>query len=156
MLGNIELTRPEENSMSTLIFINLPVRDLDKSVAFYEAIGATKNPQFSDDTAVCMVLSETIHVMLLTHAKFQGFTPRAIPDAQKTAQVLLCISRVDRAAVDVITEAAAKAGGEADVGPKQDYGFMYGRSFADPDGHIWEPMWMDVEAAKQAMPGKAS
>ena len=137
-----------------MIFVNLPVKDLDRSIAFYEAIGATKNPQFSDDTAACMVHSGTIHVMLLTHPKFSQFTTRAIPDATRTAQVLLCISRDSREAVDRITEAAASAGGKADHGPKQDHGFMYGRSFEDPDGHVWEPMWMDMEAAKAAMGGK--
>lgn len=142
--------------MPTLIFVNLPVADLDRSVAFYEAVGATRNPQFSDDAAACMVLSETIHVMLLTHAKFSGFSPRPIADAHRTAQVLLCISQPDRAAVDGITAAAAAAGGTADPGPRQDFGFMYGRSFADPDGHIWEPMWMDLEAAKAAMPNQAA
>jgi hypothetical protein len=138
------------------IFINLPVADLGRSVAFYEAIGGTRNPQFSDDTAACMVLSETIHVMLLTHPKFQSFTSRTIADAQTTAQVLLCISQGSRQAVDEITEAAARAGGAADPCLKQDYGFMYGRSFGDPDGHIWEPMWMDIEAAKAAMSGQAA
>jgi len=138
-----------------LIFVNLPVRDLARSTAFYEAVGAVKNPQFSDQTAACMVLSETIHVMLLTHEKFAGFSPRPIADAQAATQVLLCISQPDRAAVDRITQAAAAAGGAADPGPIQDHGFMYGRSFADPDGHVWEPMWMDVEAAKAAMPIQA-
>ncbi len=139
-----------------LIFVNLPVADLDRSVAFYEAIGGKKNPQFSDETAACIVMSDTIHVMLLTHEKFRTFTPRAIPDAHRTAQVLLCISQGSRAAVDAITEAAARNGGAADPGAKQDYGFMYGRSFADPDGHIWEPMWMDMEAAAAAMGGQAA
>lgn len=142
--------------MPTLIFVNLPVADLDRSIAFYEAIGATRNPQFSDHTAACMVLSETIHVMLLTHEKFRGFSPREIADAHRTAQVLLCISQPDRAAVDRITASAAGAGGTADPGPRQDFGFMYGRSFADPDGHIWEPMWMDIDAAKAAMPKQAA
>jgi uncharacterized protein len=126
--------------MAQLIFINLPVTDLGRSIAFYEAIGAARNPQFSDGTAACMVMSDTIHVMLLTHAKFKEFTSRAIADAHATAQVLLCVSQADRAAVDAITEAAAAHGGMADPGPVQDFGFMYGRSFSDPDGHVWEPM----------------
>lgn len=135
--------------MPKLVFINLPVADLARSVAFYEAVGAEKNPLFSDETGACMVFSETIHAMLLTHEKFSSFTDRAIPDAHKTAQVLICVSEDSRDAVDAVVERAGKAGGLADPEPKQDYGFMYGRSYADPDGHIWEVMWMDPEAAAQ-------
>lgn len=134
--------------MPQLIFINLPVQDLNRSIAFYEAVGASKNPRFSDDTAACMVLSDTIHVMLLTHDKWRQFTDRQIPDAHASAQVLLCLSRDSRDAVDVITEQAAGAGGLIDPTPTQDYGFMYGRSYADPDGHIWEVMWIDLAAAE--------
>ena len=135
--------------MSRMIFINLPVSDLDRSIAFYEAVGAVKNPMFSDDTAACMVISDVIHVMLLTHAKWATFTDRTIPDAQKSAQVLLCVSEDSREAVDQATKRAASAGGLADPTPTQDFGFMYGRSYADPDGHIWEVMWMDPAAAAQ-------
>jgi len=134
--------------MSKLIFINLPVTDLDRSVAFYEAVGATKNPMFSDSTAACMVFSDTIHAMLLTHDKWRTFTDRAIPDAHKSAQVLVCVSADSRDEVDALTAAAGKAGGALDPTPTQDYGFMYGRSYADPDGHIWEVMWMDPAAAE--------
>ena len=102
-----------------------------------------------------MVLSETIHVMVLTHDKFRQFTPKPIADAKATSAVLLCVSADSRAAVDAMTEAAAGAGGTADIGPVQDHGFMYGRSFEDPDGHIWEPMWMDLAAAEAAMGGDA-
>lgn len=137
--------------MSKLIFVNLPVRDLDRATAFYQAVGAEKNEQFCDGTASCMVFSETIHAMLLTHDKFRQFTPKAIADATQSTEVLICISADGRAAVDDMVERAAAAGGRADPGPKQDHGFMYGRSFEDPDGHIWEVMWMDVEAAKTAM-----
>ena len=136
--------------MSKLIFVNLPVSNLQRSVAFYEAIGGQKNPMFSDDTAACMVFSDTIHVMLLTHDKFRQFTSKRIADPRETAQVLICISSENRQAVDEITENALAAGGREAREP-QDYGFMYGRSFEDLDGHIWEPMWMDVEAAAQAM-----
>ena len=132
-----------------MIFVNLPVADLPRSVAFYEAIGGTRNARFSDDTAACMVFSEAVHVMLLTHPKFGGFTPRPVADARAASEVLLCISCDSRTEVDRMVEAAAAHGGGADPGPKQDYGFMYGRSFEDPDGHIWEPMWMDP-AAMQA------
>jgi predicted lactoylglutathione lyase len=137
--------------MSKLIFVNLPVADLPKSIAFYEALGAVKNEQFTDDTAACMVFSETIHVMLLTHDKFRQFTPKAIADAKKTTEVLICLSSDSRQDVDTTVDKAAAAGGKIDPGPKQDYGFMYGRSFEDPDGHIWEVMWMDLAAAQQAM-----
>jgi predicted lactoylglutathione lyase len=133
-----------------MIFINLPVRDLDRSTAFYKAIGAEQNMQFSDDTAAMMVLSETIHVMLLTHDKFAQFTSKPIADAHQSAQVLLAISADSREAVDQITEKALAAGGR-ESRPVEDHGWMYGRSFEDPDGHIWEPMWMDVDAATQAM-----
>jgi predicted lactoylglutathione lyase len=136
--------------MSKMIFVNLPVADLDRSIAFYEAVGATRNPQFSDETAACMVFSETIHVMILTHEKFSQFTPKRIADAHETSEVLICISADSRQAVDEITEAALGAGGREPREP-QDHGFMYGRSFEDPDGHIWEPMFMDMEAAKAAM-----
>ena len=133
--------------VAKMIFVNLPVADLGRSIAFYEAIGATRNPQFSDDTAACMVMSDTIHVMLLTHDKFAAFSPRPIADARATSQMLLAVSADGRADVDRVAEAALAAGG-AEAGPTQDHGFMYGRSFADPDGHIWEPFWMDAAAAQ--------
>lgn len=136
--------------MTQLIFVNLPVADLAKSMAFYEAVGFTNNPMFTDETAACMVLSDAIHVMLLTHEKWQSFTAKPIPNARESAQVMLCLSRDSRDAVDAITDAAARAGGTPDCNPRQDYGFMYGRSFEDPDGHIWEVMWMDLEAAQNA------
>ena len=136
--------------MTQMIFVNLPVTDLARSKAFYEAIGATNNPQFSDDTAAMMSFSESVNVMLLTHDKWRQFTSKAIPDARSTAQVLLALSRDSRNAVDAITADAEKQGVVIDPTPKQDYGFMYGRSFEDPDGHIWEVMWMDVAAMNQA------
>jgi len=132
--------------MPKMIFINLPVADLARSIAFYEAVGATKNEMFSDETAACMVVSDVIHVMLLTHDKWKGFTDRAIPDAHASAQVLLCLSEDSREAVDAVVNKAAGVGGKADPNATQDYGFMYGRSYADPDGHIWETMWMDPAA----------
>jgi len=134
--------------MSRLIFINLPVADLAKSVAFYEAVGATRNPAFSDDTAACMVISDTIFVMLLTHPKFASFTSRPIAD-RSTVQTLLCLSCDSKDAVLAQLDAAVKAGGAPDPTPEQDFGgFMYGRSYEDPDGHIWEVMWMDPAAAE--------
>lgn len=132
--------------MSQLIFINLPVTDLTRSKAFYEAVGATNNPAFSDHTAACMVFSETIHVMLLTHDKWRQFTSKRIVDAHADAQVLLCLSAQSRDAVSDMVDRAVGARGKADPTPVQDYGFMYGRSFEDPDGHIWEVMWMDPNA----------
>lgn len=140
--------------MPKMIFVNLPVTDLPRAVGFYEAVGATENPMFSDETGACMVFSDVIHVMLLTHDKFSQFTALPVADAHATSQVLLCISADSRADVDGMTERALAAGG-AEAGPTQDHGFMYGRSFADPDGHIWEPMWMDMTAAQTATPPQA-
>ena len=137
--------------MPRLIFVNLPVTDLARSTAFYEAVGGTRNPQFSDDTATCIILSETIHVMLLTHDKYRQFTSKPVADAHAASQVLLCLSCDSRDEVDETVARAAGAGGSPDPGAKQDYGFMYGRSFEDPDGHHWEVMWMDMAAAEQAM-----
>ncbi len=137
--------------MAKLIFVNLPVTDLARSTAFYEAVGATRNEQFSDHTAACMVFSDTIHAMLLTHDKFRQFTPKAIADARTTSEVLICVSADSRDEVDGLVRKAIAAGGKGDPTPTQDFGFMYGRSFEDPDGHIWEVMWMDMEAAKTAM-----
>lgn len=135
--------------MSRMIFVNLPVADLAKARAFYEAIGFTNNPQFSDDTSACMVLTEVISVMLLTHAKWRTFTTRPIPSSG-SSEVMLAISCDSRAAVDAMNDAAAAHGGTADINPKQDLGFMYNRNLADPDGHVWEAMWMDMAAASGA------
>jgi len=135
--------------MSRMIFVNLPVADLGKSRAFLEALGATNEPKFTDDTAACMQLSDSIFVMLLTHDKFRQFTPRPVADARAGSEVLLCLSAESRESVDSSVQRAVAAGGTADPAPKQDYGVMYGRSVADPDGHIWEIMWMDPAAAEQ-------
>ena len=136
--------------MTQMIFINLPVTDLDRSIAFYEAIGAAKEPKFSNESAAMMILSDTIFVMLLTHDFYARFTGKRIADAHATSQVLLCLSRDSREAVDDLVGRAERAGGKADVGPKQEMGeMMYGRSFEDPDGHHWEAMWMDSSFAEQ-------
>ena len=136
--------------MSRMIFVNLPVKDLERSRAFYEAIGFRNEPKFSDEAAAMMVLSDTISVMLLTHPFYATFTRKPIADAHNSSQVLLAISGASRADVDRVTEAAAGAGGKADVAPKQNMGeVMYGRSFEDPNGHHWEPMWMDPAFAEQ-------
>jgi predicted lactoylglutathione lyase len=134
--------------MSRMIFVNLPVADLRRSRRFLEALGAVNEPKFTDETAACMTISDTIHVMLLTHDKFRQFTPRPIADASAGTEVLLCLSADSRESVDSSVERAVSAGGTADPAPKQDYGVMYGRSVADPDGHIWEIMWMDPAAAE--------
>ena len=140
--------------MPKLIFVNLPVADLARATAFYEAVGARKDERFCDDTASCMVFSETIHAMLLTHDKFRQFTPKPIADAKTATEVLICVSADSREGVDDVVAKAGAAGGRADPGPKQDHGFMYGRSFEDPDGHIWEVMWMDA-ATLQAAPASS-
>jgi len=132
-----------------MIFVNLPVTDLTKSVRFYEAVGATNEPTFTNDAAAMMRFSEEVNVMLLTHDFYRTFTSKQIPDAHRSAQVLLCLSAESREAVDKQVEQAAAAGAVIDPCPKQDYGPMYGRSFEDPDGHIWEIMWMDAAVAEQ-------
>ena len=135
--------------MSRMIFVNLPVADLAKSRRFLEALGASNEPKFTDETAAMMRFSDAINVMLLTKEKFATFTPRDIADAGSTSEVLIALSVDSREAVDAVIDAAVAAGGSADPGPKQDYGVMYGRSVADPDGHIWEFVWMDESAAEQ-------
>jgi len=135
--------------MTRMIFVNLPVKDLQRSRAFLEALGAVNEPKFTDETAACMTLSDSIHVMILTHEKFSQFTPRPIADANAGSEVLLCLSADSRESVDSTVEQGVRAGGTADPAPKQDYGVMYGRSVADPDGHIWEIMWMDPAAAER-------
>jgi predicted lactoylglutathione lyase len=137
--------------MPKMIFVNLPVSDLKRATAFYQAIGAEKNEQFSDDTASCMIFSETIYAMLLTHDKFRQFTPKQIADAKTTSEVLIALSADNRESVDDMLGKAQAAGGNVDPAPKQDYGFMYSRSFEDLDGHIWEIIWMDVAAAQSQM-----
>ena len=137
--------------MPKMIFVNLPVADLPRATAFYQAVGGTKDERFSDDTASCMVISDAIYVMLLTHEKFRQFTPKAIADSRSSSEVLLCLSAENREEVDAMVGKAAGAGGTGDPGFKQDYGFMYGRSFEDLDGHLWEVMWMDVAAAQASM-----
>jgi predicted lactoylglutathione lyase len=134
-----------------MIFVNLPVSDIKRATAFYEAIGAVKNPQFSDETASCMVFSDTIHAMLMTYDKYRHFTSKKIVDAKTSSQMLLCISADSRAEVDDIVDKAKAAGGELDPSPVDEYDFMYGRSFEDPDGHMWGVNWMDLEAAAKAM-----
>lgn len=131
--------------MSKMIFINLPVTDLKASMAFYTTLGFKNNPHFTDDNAACMVWSEAINVMLLTHDKWRHFTSRPIP-AATSSEVMLALSVDNAKEVDALNDIAQANGGKADINPKQDLGFMYSRAFTDPDGHIWEPFWMDPAA----------
>lgn len=131
--------------MSRSIYISLPVADLEASMIFYEAIGLRNNPQLTDETSACMVWSEAINVMLLTHAKWRIFTSRPIPPST-SSEVMLALSCTSRDAVDAMSEAAAAHGGTADINPIEDHGFMYTRDLADPDGHALGAMWMDPSA----------
>jgi uncharacterized protein len=135
--------------MTKMIFISLPVTNLPNSMAFYIALGFTNNPAFTDATAACMVWSEAIHVMILTHEKWKTFTTRPIPPSTHS-EVALQLSLDNRDAVDAMAAAAAANGGTADINPIEDHGFMYTRDIADPDGHVWGAMWMDPAAIPPA------
>lgn len=128
--------------MPQMIFVNLPVADLAKSMAFYTALGFKNNPMFTDETAACMVWSEAIHVMLLTHGKWRSFTDRPICPTT-SSEVSLTLNFDSREEVDAMIETAAKHGGTADINPAQDHGFMYGRDLLDLNGHVWGAVWMD-------------
>jgi len=134
--------------MATKIFVNLPVKNLKKSMDFYGALGYKFNPQFTDDTAACMVISDDIYTMLLTEAKFKEFTPKVICDATKCTEVLVCLSLESRDAVADMVQKAVGAGGSVYAEPK-DYGFMYQHGFQDPDGHLWELVHMDPAAMQK-------
>jgi predicted lactoylglutathione lyase len=137
--------------MSKMIFVNLPVRDLPRSMSFFKALGYTFDPQFTDDTAACMVIDDQhIFAMLLTHPKFEQFLPQAtaIADANTTTEVLVCLSCESRAEVDELVRKAVAAGGTTFRDP-QDHGFMYGHAFRDLDGHVWELVWMDPGAVQR-------
>lgn len=129
--------------MASMIFVNIPVVDLEASKRYYKALGYDHNPQFSDDTAACIVLSDTIYVMVLTHDKFRQFSPNPIPDPKTQTQALYALSCESRAAVDAIAENGLAAGGR-EFRPAQDMGFMYSRAIADLDGHVWEYVFMDM------------
>ena len=131
--------------MTKMIFVSLPITDLSASIAFYKALGFEQNPQLSDDTGACMMWSEAIHAMLITHAKWRTLTQRPFPPAG-TSGSMLSLSMDSRDAVDAMNRAAAAHGGEADVNPAEDLGFMYSRDLADPDGHMWGIVWMDPAA----------
>ena len=136
--------------MPKMIFVNLPVKDIAASTRFYEAIGCMKNEQFSDEKASSMVWSDAITFQLLAQPYFQTFISKAIADARTTCEVLLAVSMDTRADVDTIAEAAAKSGGKSDIRPAMYMGFMYNRAFEDPDGHVFEAVWMDMSAVPQA------
>lgn len=133
--------------MPRMIFVNLPVADVARATAFYEAIGFTREPRFSDENGACMVWSEAIYVMILNHAKWQSFTDRPIPPTG-SSEVSLAIALDSRAEVDAFVAAGGAAGGTIDINPVQDHGFMYGRDVTDPDGHVWGPFWMDPAVAE--------
>ena len=134
--------------MAMKIFVNLPVNDLNKSIEFFTKLGFTFNPQFTDETATCMIVSEDIFVMLLTHAKFKTFTPKAICDATKSTEVLVCLTAESRDHVNDMVRKAVAAG-SATYNEPQDHGFMYGHGFQDLDGHIWELVYMESSAVDQ-------
>jgi predicted lactoylglutathione lyase len=143
--SGIKLFNKQQNNLSlmaTQIFVNLPVKDLDKSVAFFTELGYSFNPNFTDEKATCMIISDSIFAMLLVEPYFMSFTKKEIPDTSKAAEVTLALSRESRAEVDSIVNMAIKAGGKAHNEPN-DMGFMYSWGYEDLDGHIWEVMWMD-------------
>lgn len=131
--------------MATAIFVNLPVSDVERSKTFFTALGYTINPQFTDENAAAVVFSDTIYAMLLSEARFKDFTPRTVADARTSTEAILCLGADSRETVDRIADAALANGGSRVLDP-QDHGFMYGRSFEDPDGHIWENVWMNMAA----------
>ena len=131
--------------MGTKIFVNLPVKDLERSIEFFTKLGYKFNPQFTDETAACMIISEDIYVMLLTKAKFKEFTPKKICNAMKSTEVLVCLSCESRDKVNDMVSKAVAAGGTT-YAQSKDYGFMYQHGFQDPDGHIWELIYMEPSA----------
>jgi predicted lactoylglutathione lyase len=133
--------------VATKIFVNLPVKNLNKSVEFFTKLGFTFNAQFTDETATCMIVAEDIFVMLLTEAKFKTFTPKEICDTTKSTEVLVCLSTESREKVDEMVRKAIGAGGKTYNEP-QDHGFMYGHGFLDLDGHTWELIYMEPSAAQ--------
>lgn len=137
-----------------MIFVNLPVADLPRAKAFYESIGATNDPKFTDDTAACMVFSDTIHVMLLTHDKYKQFTTKQIADTRNTSAAMFAITKDQRDCVDAVLGAALE-NGATEPRDKMDFGWMYNRAFDDLDGHTWEVVWMDMDAFMKAT-GKAA
>ncbi len=134
--------------MSTKIFINLPVKDLSRSRDFFTKLGYSFDPQFSDENAASMVISDSIVVMLLVESFYGTFTKKRIADAHETSEVMLALSADSREQVDELVDRALASGGQP-TGETQDHGFMYGRAFEDPDGHHWEVTWMDMSAVQE-------
>lgn len=131
--------------MSTKIFINLPVKDLNRSMSFFKHLGYSFNPQFTDENATCMVISEEIYAMLLIEKFFITFTKKEICDTSKSAEAILALSVNSREEVDVMVKKAAAAGATI-PNPPQDHGWMYGHGYQDLDGHLWEVFYMDMDA----------
>lgn len=133
--------------MSRMLFPNLPVKDLARTKAFWTTLGFTFNPQFTDDNAACLIVNEQACVMLLREEFWATFTKKPLPDRQATTGVFMAFSCESRAEVTQMVETALANGG-APASPSQDHGFMFGWSFTDPDGHHWEPFWMDPSAVQ--------
>ena len=136
------------NPVVKQIFVNLPVKDLQRSIDFFTGLGFRFNPQFTDDKAACMVISETIYAMLIVESFFKTFTNKKISDAAKSTEVLNALSFESRAEVDKMADKALNSGGSPNT-ETQDHGWMYGRTFQDPDGHIWELLYMDESQLSQ-------
>jgi predicted lactoylglutathione lyase len=141
-------------SQSRLIFLNLPVKDLEASKKFFGELGFEFDPKFTDDSATCMIISDQAFVMLLVEPRFSDFTTKELVDANKATEAIIAVSADTREGVDELADTALASGGTPANDP-MDHGFMYGRSFNDPDGHLWEVMWMDPEAAEQGPPDVA-
>ncbi|WP_020596933.1 VOC family protein [Spirosoma panaciterrae] len=137
--------------MATKIFVNLPVKNLQKSVEFFTQVGYTFNPQFTDENATCMIISEDIYVMLLVEPFFKGFSKKEIADTTKTAEAIICLSADSREDVDELVRKAVAAGATTPSEP-DDRGFMYGHGYQDLDGHLWEVFYMDPSAIQQEQP----
>jgi predicted lactoylglutathione lyase len=144
----VPLNKLNQKTMATQIFVNLPVKDLNRSVEFFTKLGYTFNPQFTDEKATCMIISDTIYVMLLTETFFQTFTKKEIVDAHKAVECSICLSADSKDAVNQMVE-KAEAAGASIPNPATDYGFMYQHSFADLDGHHWEHVWMDPKGVPE-------
>jgi predicted lactoylglutathione lyase len=141
-------THPQEDTVSRLVFVNLPVRDVSASKAFFGALGFSFDEKFTDDSCACMVVSDQAYVMLIVESRFAEFTKKPVADARAGTEAILCVSAESREAVDTFADTALESGASPANEP-MDHGFMYGRSFNDPDGHLWEVMWMSPEAVER-------
>lgn len=148
VLGETETTKEDTVAANRKLFVNIAVSDLDRAVAFFTGLGFEFDPRFTDETATCMLIGEDAYAMLLVRERFQGFTKKEIADSTAQAEALLALSAESRAEVDKLVDRALATGGTPASEP-MDLGFMYGRSFQDPDGHQWEVFWMDPVAAEQ-------